>query len=766
MVKVVRRWYQFASSRYADAFVPTKPVETSALRSRAVALVRAQKREWWEDPVRSISCGEGVSVKSATIPTIDAFGNENGLSSLSTFEEAKEMCERAMNVNVKDARDVVRVAEAALFDPEGPFAPRLVANQALDFKKQDGVTEIEESLQASVVERKMNDDLIKDEAGGVVEIDRTLAVVCAVQNFSHFLDLSRKVLRNIELGIPVVVLSRSSSGQHVYRWVEAARDAIREACSRRGDAEAAEKLVSFVNCDLEVQKRLFTEVFRDSPVYLTGSREAAVAVKELARRCFASCGGPNTMILSADAALDLEAFASAARHSAFIENSGQCTALRHVVAPGAHMADVENRLLDDRPTMACVDALETGEFSALLSESPTLSEARSTEKGYGSLGQELASEGYSISKAEKSAFHASSRDRVAWRVNTALPTPSSSQWQLKEYWRKVVLDVTSPASKAALTDDRNVSKLASWIIAAQPISVVVNKDSATDPETLAFARNLWERTAQVVFGVGDVIKPALTAQARPQEGEVFGEVPPRYQLDSHTAAVVCVPSSTPSYAASYSPDYLMSIADDDANLPPAARAVVAACKDPLTRGFCVEISRYLADAARGPRRGVDESMRDVLWGLQRPPLGPEGSTWLRLSSHDSLDAAAPAIVAFACTNAASQLRVSVHPANPEIDTVSAVIGHGILDDLSRRGTDAQFNADVVTAKPWNVLRAADYDCGARYGKQFQYSLASHFVTRLFPIGHVKSTRQNDQSFRSIFESSPKWLRAHGSQASL
>jgi len=58
-----------------------------------------------------------------------------------------------------------------------------------------------------------------------------------------------------------------------------------------------------------------------------------------------------------------------------------------------------------------------------------------------------------------------------------------------------------------------------------------------------------------------------------------------------------------------------------------------------------------------------------------------------------------------------------------------------------------------------VLRAADYDCGAKASTNgLDYGLASVFVARLFPFGHVKSTRGLDRDFRDAFADSPKWLR--------
>lgn len=66
-----------------------------------------------------------------------------------------------------DLRAAVRRAEAVVLREH---AGELIANQALEFGKQDGVTEVEEAHQANAVEQRLNDALWDAEAAGEIAV--------------------------------------------------------------------------------------------------------------------------------------------------------------------------------------------------------------------------------------------------------------------------------------------------------------------------------------------------------------------------------------------------------------------------------------------------------------------------------------------------------------------------------------------------------------------------------------------------------------------
>jgi len=201
-----------------SSFGEFPPVDVKTLRSDTVKyLENFESKAWFDDPVCTLIRGQALK-KGDIVDTVDAFGNINGKQILATPEVVNQVVDHVKGLSPgKDYRAAIRRIEERLLSEHAAF---LIGNQALDFYKQDGVTEIEESIEANVVERKLNDLLLEDELAGRVRIQRHTALVGCVSNFSNFLDLCRKSLRNIELGIPVLILSRSNTTQHIYRWVQ------------------------------------------------------------------------------------------------------------------------------------------------------------------------------------------------------------------------------------------------------------------------------------------------------------------------------------------------------------------------------------------------------------------------------------------------------------------------------------------------------------------------------------------------------------------
>ena len=166
-------------------------------------------------------------------------------------------------------------------------------------------------------------------------VDRSPAFVGCVSNFSNFLDLFRKVIRNMELGVPCVVLSRSNTTQHSYRWSVL----LMELMEKHGlDAG----MLTYASTDLEGVKRVLSESPDTCPSYFTCSRELAAEVKKARANTMCSTGGPNTLVAPKMTPGAKEAI----RFSAGIENSGQCTALRHAVVGGATKEEVEDIFRD------------------------------------------------------------------------------------------------------------------------------------------------------------------------------------------------------------------------------------------------------------------------------------------------------------------------------------------------------------------------------------------------------------------------------------
>ena len=699
-----RRSYNFASSPYVSCFGNVPIPDVPFLRKSTLDYLQTfDPKLWHTSPVTTLLKGKKLASGSAS-DTVDAFNVPNGKIVLATPSEVGQIIEHINKYKPPkhDYRAEVRAVEQTLLTQYPGF---LIGNQAVDFRKQDGVTEIEESIQANVVEQRMNDLLLADETSGKVLVKRHAAFVGCVSNFSNFLDLFRKTLRNVELGVPCVVLSRNNTTQHMYRWTEL----LAQLFDKNGiDAG----MVTYASVSVADIQKIFKETSPDCPMYITCSRELAASVKATKTATFASTGGPNTLVASSLT----PKIAEAIRFSAMIENSGQCTALRHCVVPNATAEGVAGIFQGAPVVTTPADSLKRGEFAGLFADSP-------------------------VEKNVPPAYSKVPNLNAYYKISSSLPEDG-----MEEYWRKVFVDVTAIAAPMQ-PKSKEATQLAAWLVRNQPITLAVN-------DNYKLGLDLFERTGQVVYTVGGGDKPALTCQARPQEAEIFGEFPVRQDLSKYTKFPVIVPSPTPAYNSFYTNAYLHEIGTGAVRALPASLArssssLVLAVSNAMIRGYCVELCNYLQDAV-GPKRGY--GARTALWGLQRPPMDGR-KTVLRAGQSATVDDIAARVLAFAATNAASQFEISVHESNKTLPEVLKKCG---LEAMCKVESDSSWEARK--AKKGDFYNIIDGSASSTAYGVTEFPLMGQFISMYLGVGHIKSTKTGDEEFVNMFKASDKWLK--------
>ena len=211
----------------------------------------------------------------------------------------------------------------------------------------------------------MNAAMLKDESAGYIEIQRDYPMIIGcVSNFTNFLDLSRKTMRQIEVGVPCVVFSRTNTTQHMFRWFLLLQDLMRE----RG---LPSYLLSYLSSSVEEQRRVM-QACPFSPMHFTGSREIASKIKEVNPRLIASTGGPNTLVSTECSSSEIQ---NVVQMSNLIENKGQCTALRQWVQLGGGRTGeqkITNETLEkmygefSQYKTDAVESVQTNAFSGIL----------------------------------------------------------------------------------------------------------------------------------------------------------------------------------------------------------------------------------------------------------------------------------------------------------------------------------------------------------------------------------------------------------------
>jgi len=219
--------FHFASTEYANCFRDLPKPDVKMLKESAVAFLATFDKElWFKDPISSLLNGKQLR-GGHSIETVNALGEINGIQEYATDDQVRELKDHISNFQSKqkDLREPIRRIEQKLLTEYAGF---LIGNQCLDFQKQDGVTEMEEAVMANHVERALNDLVLRDETDGKIAVNRKPIYVSAVSNFTNFLDLFRKTIRSLELGIPCIVLGRSNTAQHSYRWTKLLMELLEE----------------------------------------------------------------------------------------------------------------------------------------------------------------------------------------------------------------------------------------------------------------------------------------------------------------------------------------------------------------------------------------------------------------------------------------------------------------------------------------------------------------------------------------------------------
>jgi hypothetical protein len=663
-----------------------------------------------------------------------------------------------------DLRDTIRQVEETIFTYHAGF---LIGNQCVDFGKQDGVTEIEEAVMANTIERRLNDLLLRDEAAGMVSIDRRPIYVACVSNFSNFLDLSRKTLRSLEVGIPVIILGRSNTAQHVFRWVELLIEQLTTA-EHNLDPGMITYLSGSVN-DLATTIQSCPE--STGNLYATCSRDLAATLKQQYPCTVASTGGPNTLVVTSNnsnsssgttnstnntantndsnSAPDQtnpnnnfsKAVAEAIKISACIESSGQCTALRHCVVPKDTTDEALSKLWETNTVTTlpldkgAQSALENNQFDGVFPHTAT-----------------------PVPSIDSNDYQQSPTQPVVhYKINTTLPSGNNNDndndnesMPIKEYWRQVSVDFTK-LDLVNNAEDRQA--LCNWLNVHQPISLAVNGPRA---EVFKVGRELFDKTGLVVYTLGstdntDTMPPALTCQARPQDGECFGEFPPRNTMDQYSLFPVIVPSSNPSYGTTYTDNYLLQQTMDESTWSTKAQALVSAVVDPKIRGYTMTLIKYLqAVDVRNPRRGRTADVRTAIYGLQRPPLHQSAHVYVGATA--SWDAVAPLFMLYYVTTARDQMILTLHPDNT---TVRDLLDEQNIDYHVANPTDWQTQCDLQRS---DVFFSKVIDHEESLLPKSSFPMAYLFTLRHLPAGHIKSTQAHDDEFVANFMGlSKKWL---------
>ena len=191
-------------------------------------------------------------------------------------------------------------------------------------------------------------------------------------------------------------------------------------------------------------------------------------------------------------------------------------------------------------------------------------------------------------------------------------------------------------------------------------SLAVNDDSWD------LKRRFFEGTGLCVYTFGTKAKGyALTAQARPQDGEVFGEFPPRKTLDDVSRYPMLNPVPCSTWNTVFSDEYLIQHSKDrviDPKVGGMVESIMNKIESPQFRGYAQLITEYLSDSCANNPYSVSKDNgcdRTSYFGLQRPPIVNNYVTLINYGDTANKDLFLLHVLPFAITNSHSQCVVNL-----------------------------------------------------------------------------------------------------------
>jgi hypothetical protein len=145
---------------------------------------------------------------------------------------------------------------------------------------------------------------------------------------------------------------------------------------------------------------------------------------------------------------------------------------------------------------------------------------------------------------------------------------------------------------------------------------------------------------------------------------------------------------------------------------------------------------------QNPKQGFGKE-RSALWGLQRPPLGKKsilrGSCW---------DSVAPAFLVFYVTNARGQVELSLREDDEPMKQLCDryTLAHVVESQLSFR--------DRCQAEKSIIFQAIELN-----ETMGTFPMVGNYMSIFLPMGHIKSTKPNDEEFLLRASLSSKWLNS-------